>query len=277
MKHTQTTSKRKRKRINQQSTTLREKIDESRFIQTGISGFDALVDKGIPRGSSVLISGGPGVGKTLFCLQMLSYSAKIGKKCLYLSLEEPESRLKEHMDDFGWNWREFERKGLLKITQKQPFVFTMYLEAMLAHAQGELLIDLNEILTIIPESFKPDIIILDSVSAIATTFNMQELGYRIFIEQLFRYFYSLDITSFFVGEIPRLSISQPVNVVEEFLADGVIMLYSLAHRNFREKAIEVLKMRGVYHQKKIVPLQIIPKQGIIIYPDQEIFGELEEK
>ena len=69
------------------------------FVKTGIPGFDALLDQGIPKGTSVLIAGGTGTGKTIFCLQTLFNVAQNGEKCLYLSFEESEERLKKHMDD----------------------------------------------------------------------------------------------------------------------------------------------------------------------------------
>jgi KaiC/GvpD/RAD55 family RecA-like ATPase len=61
--------------------------------------------------------------------------------------------------------------------------------------------------------------------------------------------------------------------VEEFLADGVVVLYSLKHGNIRENAIEILKLRGAAHQKKIVAMQITSK-GVIVYPEQEVFSEV---
>jgi KaiC/GvpD/RAD55 family RecA-like ATPase len=61
--------------------------------------------------------------------------------------------------------------------------------------------------------------------------------------------------------------------VEEFLADGVIVLYSLKHENVRENAVEVLKLRGAKHQKKIVAMQITDK-GIVVYPEQEVFSDM---
>ena len=60
--------------------------------------------------------------------------------------------------------------------------------------------------------------------------------------------------------------------VEEFLADGVIVLYNVRKGDIRESAIEVLKMRGVKHIKKVVAMQIVTGTGIEVYPDQEVFG-----
>ena len=245
------------------------------FVKTGIVGFDALLDQGIPQGTSVLVAGGTGTGKTIFCLQTLFNAAKNGEKCLYLSFEESEQRLKKHLDDFKWDWRDLEKKGLLKIVRKEPFSMTASIEAMLAKAKGELLIDINEVLEIIPNGFQPDIIAVDSITAIASAFGKKEDGYRIFIEQLFRYFETLTITSFFISETEQMPTIYSGSGIEEFLADGVIVFYAIKQGNIRENALEVLKLRGAKHQKKIVAMQITDK-GIEVYPEQEVFGKIGE-
>ena len=62
--------------------------------------------------------------------------------------------------------------------------------------------------------------------------------------------------------------------MEEFLADGVVVIYSIRHQNTRENAIEVLKMRGTKHEKKIVAMNITEK-GILVSPNKEIYSEIE--
>ena len=64
--------------------------------------------------------------------------------------------------------------------------------------------------------------------------------------------------------------------MEEFLADGVIVLYNIKKGNIRENAIEVLKMRGADHEKKIVAMQITDN-GIVVYPEQELFEDIKSE
>ena len=71
-------------------------IPKKEYVITGIEGFDKLFEKGIPKGSSVLISGGAGSGKTIFCLQLAAYHASKGRKCYYMSFEESEEKLLQH-------------------------------------------------------------------------------------------------------------------------------------------------------------------------------------
>lgn len=239
------------------------------WVKTGIEGFDSLLEKGIPRGSPILVCGGPGTGKTIFCLQTLNYAATHGEKCFYMTFEEREEKLRKHMHDFGWNPEELEKKGLLVIKRFDPFDVTISVEAMLEKARGELSVEITPVL--IPEDFKPDRIVLDSLSAIAAAFIGEKSSYRIYIEQLFRYFEKLEATSFLITETGQTSSEVTKSGVEEFLADGVIVLYNARKENIRQSAIEVLKLRGTRFEKKIVPMEIIDGQGVVVYPEQEVY------
>lgn len=254
--------------------TEHKKLIARRWVKTGIEGFDKLLEKGIPFGSSVLVAGGAGSGKTIFCLQVLNNSAENKEKCLYISLEESEKRLKEHMGDFGWNIEKLEKEGMVKIKRIDPFAIARTVEAMLAKERGELKMNLEKIDGLVPKGFKPDLIFIDSLTALSAAFKEEEDSYRIFIEQLFKYFEKLNVTSFFVSETEQIPTRFSKTGVEEFLADGVVVLYHLKIGNIRERAIEILKLRGAKHQEKIVAMQI-QKEGIKVYPEQEVYSDIE--
>jgi KaiC/GvpD/RAD55 family RecA-like ATPase len=244
-------------------------IDSKKFIQTGIPGFDDLFDVGVPKGSAVIMAGGAGSGKTIMCLQTLMYHCSQGKKCFYMSFEESEDRLLQHMEEFGWPAKKYVKKGLLRVKRYSPFEITRSVDAMLAKEKGELLIDLDPV--IIPKGYKPDFIALDSLTAIASAFVSKQDTYRIYIEQLFRFLERMGTTSFLITETKQIPEIFSQTGVEEFLADGVIVLYNFKVGDVREKAIEVLKMRGASHKRKIVAMQIT-SQGVVVYPDQEVFA-----
>ncbi|MFH1237327.1 MAG: ATPase domain-containing protein [Candidatus Aenigmatarchaeota archaeon] len=249
-----------------------KKKESDDFIKTGIEGFDGLIEKGIPKGSAILIAGGAGSGKTIMCLQILAHAAKNGKKGLYMSFEESESRLRKHMEDFGWNAAEYEKKGNLMIKRMSSYEIARAVEGLLAKERGELLIDLDPLL--LPDNYKPDIVVLDSLSAIASYFMGKTGQYRSYVEQLFRYFERMGTTSFMIAETKQIPEVFSPTGVEEFLADGVVVLYNIRKGDVRENAIEILKLRGTKHMKKIVAMQIVDNQGIAVYPDQEVFGGL---
>jgi len=241
-----------------------------KYVKTGIPGFDELLEKGIPKGAATLICGGPGSGKTIMGLQILYNAAMRGEKCIYMTFEEDENKLRQHMEDFDWDWEKLEKEGNFLIKRYDPFQITRTVEAMLEKAKGELMIDVTPVL--FPKDFKPEWVVIDSVTAIASAFYGREETYRIYIEQLFRLLESIGATSFLITESNQIPIKITESGVEEFLADGVIILYNIKSGNVRESAIEVLKLRGASFQKKIVAMKIESNKGIIVYPEQEVFG-----
>jgi len=258
------------KKIITKAKLPKKKISDKKWTVVGIPGFDQLLEKGIPKGTATIVVGGPGTGKTIFGLQTLYYGATHGEKCIYMTFEESEKRLRQHMRDFKMDPDKLEKEGKLLIKRYDPFSITRQVEAMLEKAKGELLIDVKPVL--FPENFKPDRIVLDSLSAISAAFVGKEETYRIYIEQLFRLFEELGATSFLITESNEIPIKISASGVEEFLADGVIIIYNIQRGNIRERAIEILKLRGAQHQKRIVAMEINAGIGLEVYPEQEVFG-----
>jgi KaiC/GvpD/RAD55 family RecA-like ATPase len=240
-------------------------------LKTNVPGFDELIEKGIPIGSNILVTGSAGSGKTTFSTQVLMNNAVKGKKCLFMSFEESTDRLKGHLKQYGFDPDLLEKQGNLMLKRYDPFMISRSIEALLAEARGELVIEIDKTKGLIPDDFKPEIIVIDSLSAISAAFAEKEAAYRIYIEQLFRSFENKGLTSFLISECPEGGAALSKTGVEEFLADGVIAFYNLKKGNSRIPAIEVIKMRGTKHKKKMVPFGFIDGKGIEVYPLQEIF------
>ncbi|UZE94232.1 MAG: AAA family ATPase [Candidatus Pacearchaeota archaeon] len=249
------------------------KLKPREYFKTNIQGFDKLLEKGVPVGSSVLVEGGPGSGKTIFCLQLAYNACKQGKKVLYMSFEEPESRLRRHMRAFGWHPDEFEKKDLLRIKRYSALDISRSVEALLSEAKKELLIDIQPVF--FPPDFKPDIVCIDSLTSIASAFSGEEARFRVYMEQLFRYLEKTEITSFLIREVSNPTHIGTVYVERaeavSFLSDGIIIIYNVIYGNGRRgSAVEILKMRGENIKRKIVAMEIKQKKGIIVYPEKEV-------
>jgi circadian clock protein KaiC len=249
---------------------------EQAFIKTFIPGFDSLLSDGIPTGSSTLVEGGPGSGKTIFLLNLSRTMCEKGKKVLYMSFEEPEYRLKSHMKSFGFDPEVYEKKGLLYIKRFNALDIARSVEALLSEAKKELLIEVQPVL--IPQNFQPDIVLIDSLTSIGSAFSGEESRFRIYMEQLFRYLESHKITSFLIRE--TASPTHIGNTFTEkgeavsFLSDGIIALYNVYFRGGnRKRALEIVKMRGVEINRKIVECEIIRGKGFIVSSDKLLKGD----
>lgn len=72
-------------------------------VPTGVPGLDEVLHGGFPMGSSFLVAGAAGTGKTVLCLQWLLTGAEAGERCLYVSLVEPRQTVERHVAGFGWS------------------------------------------------------------------------------------------------------------------------------------------------------------------------------
>jgi circadian clock protein KaiC len=132
---------------------FKDKIDPqsvSRIIKrvnTGIPGFDGLIEGGIPEGFVVIVTGPPGTGKTTFSLQFLMEGIKNNERCIFFSFEEMAEQLIKQTIRFGWNIGEYIDKGYLEI-----FGFSRF--------------STEEIIEII-DIFKPKRIVFDSLNILS--------------------------------------------------------------------------------------------------------------
>lgn len=260
-------------------------FQETEWLKLGIPGFNDLLEEGIPKGINILVSGGPGTGKTIFCLQSLYHAAREGRDCLYITFEESPRKLQRHMQRFGWDTQVVEEKeGLLHLraggTEKggsifirmvDPFRITRAVEGLVEKAAGRISIEMKGIPDLIPANLSPYFIAIDSLSALESAFIHKPEGYRIYVEQIFRAFEKSGATTFLITETEESPTRFSRSGIEEFLADGVIVLYNTKVRGQRVQGIEILKMRGVKHERKIAPIQIT-KEGIRVFPRETIYG-----
>lgn len=231
---------------------------------TGIREFDNLIqDRGLEKGSTLLISGGAGTGKTTFAVQTLYYSAvQRREKGIYISFEEEPEKIKLHMKkNYGWDLEALEKKGLMKIIKVDPVDVARGVEQILLDFKGDLKIDMIKIKL----PFLPDRMVLDSLSALSIAFT-EEQNYRKYIRELFESLEDLNCISFVLSETEQNPKVYSRSGVEEFLADGVVVLYNIKKGDKRENALEILKLRSGSHKKGIVPYKITSK-GITIFPN----------
>ena len=270
--------------IKDKETTSKKGKEKKRdkWLFTGIVGFDALLEKGIPAGSNIIVAGGPGCGKTIFCSQAIYNKASEGEDCVFLSMEERPDRLKDHMLSFGYKIEEISRseeqiilrangKGRIALKRLQPIRLARSIEALLEKASGTLPVDIDLVLDFIPKDFDACLLALDSISAIETAFSGTKRQYRIYIEQLFRYFEEMNLTTFMITESSDAPHKFSNTGVEEFLSDGIFVFYNLQGVKKRTRGAEIYKLRGAAHSQRIVPVEITSR-GMNISSDESAAG-----
>ena len=246
------------------------KISKENVLKTNISGFDDLfAGGGIPKGNSVLVAGGTGTGKSTFCRQICYNLVSKGKKCMYVSFEESKERIKRSMENFGWNIDKYIENGNFLIQKINPLDILRMKFGSIGGSGSATELSYKIKPLVIPKDFHPEVIVVDSLSAIIAASVTKDKNYRVYLQQLFSFFEETGATSFLITETDPLPTRYSDSGIEEFLADGIIVLYNIQKKDERENAIEILKMRYAKHLKKVVLIKI-KDQGIKVYPEKYI-------
>lgn len=238
-------------------------------ISSGIPGLDSLLGGGLPKGRIFLVIGNPGAGKTIFGMQFLYNGAvEHGEPGLYVSLEESATHLKEEMLELGWDVEELEDQGLITIIDASPIRSIpgdIHLGEIKVGKREFSLLSLNQIIRVKARTTKALRIVIDPLSTLILQFN-ESFERRRAILDLFQSLSELGATCIVTSEL-EANVSDRKSQLEEFLAQGVIALYSLSTGG---KAAQLIKVRGVAHDTNLRPYQISEK-GISIFSDERVF------
>lgn len=257
--------------MDEQEETVRFK--KEKILKTEIDGFDKLFSEGgIPQGNSILVAGGPGTGKSTFCRQICFNLVSNGKNCMYVSFEENKDRIIKSMESFGWDVKKYIEEGKLLIQKINPLDILRMKFGSIGGSGSATELSYKIKPLVIPKDFNPEIIVVDSLTAIIAASLTKDKNYRVYLQQLFSFFEETGATSFLITETDPVPTRYSETGIEEFLADGIIVLYNVKKENIRENAIEILKMRYGKHEKKIVLMEIT-EQGVNIHPDKKVSVE----
>jgi len=249
---------------------LEKSIEKELIMKTHIPGFDELFSEGgIPRRNSVLVAGGTGTGKSTLCRQICYNLVTQEKHCMYVSFEESIEKIERSMVAFGWDAKKYIESGYLLIQKINPLdILRMKFGSVSGSGSAtELSYKIKPL--IIPKDFNPEVIVVDSLTAIISASISKEKNYRVYLQQLFNFFEETGATSFLITETEPLPIRFSDTGIEEFLADGILVLYNIQRGDHRESAIEVLKMRYSNHQKRVFSMEI-SGDGIKVYPGRQV-------
>ena len=233
-------------------------------VKTGIPGMDEILHGGIPERNVVLLSGGPGTGKTIFSQQFLWNGLQMDEPGIYVALEEHPVQVRQNMAQFGWDVKKYEEEGLFAMVD----AFTAGIgrskeyEKYIVHD----LTDLREFIDVLRQAIR-DIgakrVVVDSVT---TLYINKPAMARSIILQLKRVLAGTGCTSIFVSQISVGERGFGGPGVEHGV-DGIIRLDLDEIDGELKRSLIVWKMRGTSHSMKRHPFDITDR-GIIVYHDK---------
>lgn len=219
-------------------------------LQTQISNLDKLLGEGIPLGSSLLIAGAAGTGKTVMLLEFVYRGAKAGEKGILFSFEETEERLRATARGLGWDLEAEITRGMVEIVFiPQPSILV----------EGDLLLMKERI-----EAMGARRVAIDSVSVFL--YKIRESSrLRTKIFQLATIVQNIGAVGFFATDIPYGATQLSRYGVEETVVDGVILLSATEEGAQRRRTLEVYKLRNTAHSTGRHAMAI-GKDGITVGP-----------
>ncbi len=229
-----------------------------RKVSTGILSLDKMFrgKPGYTRGSTVLVSGTAGTGKTSLASAFALASCERGERCLFLSYEESSGQLAQNMRSIGFHFEPMIKKGLLKVVSTRPSFFGLEMH----------LLDLYKLIA----EFKPKAVVIDPLTSLIGEGDQREI--RSMITRMIDLLKSNGITSFFTslvssaaqndtsGEIGVSSLIDTWIVVRELEEDA---------GKKRIRGLFIVKSRGTGHESDVYKL-VLSDNGIsLISMDSE--------
>ncbi len=206
-------------------------------VPTGIDGLDDMLGgAGLFRGSSTLVSGAPGTGKSSIGASFADAACRRGERALLFAYEESSSQVLRNMSSIGVDLGQWERQGLLHIDASRPTLHG--LEQHLVHMY-ELVRDL-----------KPSVVVVDPISNL--TMDRDDRSLKPTLMRLIDFLKAKGVTAMFTSLTSDMAADVADSQVGvSSLMDTWVLLSNLANNGERTRTLQVLKSRGMAHSHQV--------------------------
>ena len=205
-------------------------------IPTGVARLDAMLGGvGYYRGSSVLISGTAGTGKSSLAAHFVDAACRRGERALYFAFEESPSQIIRNMRSIGIDLEPWVKKGLLYFQATRPSFAGLEMQLTMMHK------------TI--NTFKPQVVVVDPLSGFIIGSNEAEV--KSMLMRLADFLKTNQITSLFTSLTSGDSQSGITDVAISALIDTWLILRDIEIGGERNRALSILKSRGMAHSNQI--------------------------
>jgi len=220
------------------SLKLDRKVSSER-ISTGMPTLDEMFSgKGFYRGSSILVSGMAGTGKTSIAAYFINEACKRKEKTIFFAFEESPPQIIRNMKSIGLNLEPHVKKGILQFQSSRPALFGLEMH-------------LSSIYKIVRE-FKPTTVVLDPITNLVSVGLINEVNSML-----------LRLIDFLQGEGITVMLTALMKVMDERMDEGVsslvdtwISLKDIEANGERNKVLYIMKSRGMKHSNQVREFKI---------------------
>jgi circadian clock protein KaiC len=204
-------------------------------ISTGITELDKMLGgKGYFRGSSILITGTAGTGKTSMGAHFVDAACRRGDRCLFFAFEESPQQIVRNMQSIGLDLSQWIKKGLLRIEAARPSAFGLEMH----------LVRMHHLLA----SYNPKVVIIDPISGLIPTGSEGDV--ESLVLRIVDYIKQRGATALFTSLSDEDDL-QTTSLKISSLVDTWILLRNIEANGERNRVLYVLKSRGMAHSHQI--------------------------
>jgi circadian clock protein KaiC len=205
-------------------------------ISTGIDRLDGMMGgKGFYRGSSILMSGTSGTGKTSVAAHFVDAACRRGERCLYFAIEESPRQVVRNMRSIGIDLELWVRKGLLQFHAARPTYGGIEEVLLLTHKHIS--------------SFQPSVVVVDPITTLLMVSTLSEV--RSMLTRLVDFLKTQEITAIFTSLTAAGGDLEANEADVSSLMDTWLLLKTIEVGGERNRALYVLKSRGMEHSNQI--------------------------
>jgi circadian clock protein KaiC len=205
-------------------------------VSTGIASLDEMLEgKGLYRGSSVLVTGSPGTGKSSIGAAFVAAACRRGERALIFAFEESAAQIVRNMRSIGIDLEQWVKKGLLQIIAARP---------TLRGLEQHLLVMHDSVL-----AFRPSIVLIDPISNLALEQHDSEI--RSTLMRLIDFLKEQQTTALFTSLTEGGLTPEDGQIGVSSLMDTWLLLRNIEHNGERNRTLYVLKSRGMAHSNQV--------------------------
>ncbi|WP_259092257.1 circadian clock protein KaiC [Mucilaginibacter dorajii] len=213
-----------------------EKEVSSERVSSGIAALDDMLGgKGFFKGSSVLVSGTAGTGKTSIAAYFANETCSQGKKCLYFAFEESPKQIVRNMKSINVDLQKHIDKGSLQFFASRPTLYglEMHLVAMYKMIH----------------KFKPDAVVLDPITNLITVGSVSEV--KSMLVRLIDFLQEMQITVMFTALSLNTIVSEQTDEGVSSLVDAWLLVRDIEYNGERNRGMYIMKSRGMKHSNQV--------------------------
>jgi circadian clock protein KaiC len=206
------------------------------IVRTGVTDLDAMLGVGgLFRGTTVLISGRAGTGKTSFSSALARATCESGERVLYFAFEESPDQIVRNMRSIGIDLAPHIESGLLKIVSQRPMIYGLEMHLVAIHKEVE--------------RFGPAVLIIDPISNFASGDNAR--GVNAMLTRLVDFLKIRKITGFMTYLTEGGTTLEATNIGISSILDVWLQVRDIEVSGERNRGLYILKARGMSHSNQI--------------------------